>query len=67
MSNVLLVIFKHAVFALRYWFRLFNMEDKAIQMPPVKERKGNFLSFYPNRKCKGLIQSATKFETPFFC
>src|SRR6266496_4718484 len=26
--------FKHAVFALRYWFRLFDMEDKAIQMPP---------------------------------
>lgn len=31
--------FKHAVFALRYWFRLFNMEDKAIQMPPIKKEK----------------------------
>jgi len=31
--------FKHAVFALRYWFRLFNMEEKAIQMPPIKKEK----------------------------
>jgi integrase/recombinase XerD len=31
--------FKHAVFALRYWFRLFDMEDKAIQMPPIKKEK----------------------------
>lgn len=31
--------FKHAVFALRYWFRLFGMEDKAIQMPPIKKEK----------------------------
>ncbi len=34
-----LTYFKHAVFALRYWFRLFDMEDKAIQMPPVKKEK----------------------------
>ena len=34
-----LTYFKHAVFALRYWFRLFDMEDKAIQMPPVKKQK----------------------------
>lgn len=31
--------FKHAVFALRYWFRLFGMEDKAIQMPSIKKEK----------------------------
>jgi len=29
--------FKHAVFGLRFWFRMFNMEDKAISMPPVKK------------------------------
>ena len=32
-----LTYFKHAVFALRYWFRLFDMEDKAIQMPAIKK------------------------------
>jgi integrase/recombinase XerD len=30
--------FKHAVYGLRYWFRLFNMEDKAVLMPPIKKR-----------------------------
>ena len=34
-----LTYFKHAVFGLRYWFRLFDMEDKAIQMPPIKKEK----------------------------
>ncbi len=34
-----LTYFKHAVFASRYWFRLFDMEEKAIQIPPVKNGK----------------------------
>jgi integrase/recombinase XerD len=34
-----LTYFKHAVFALRYWFRLFDMEESAIQMPPIKKEK----------------------------
>src|SRR6266508_5685722 len=34
-----LTYFKHAVFALRYWFRLFVMEDEAIQMPSIKTDK----------------------------
>ena len=36
-QNCSITYFKHAVFALRYWFRLFDMEDKAIQMPPIKK------------------------------
>jgi site-specific recombinase XerD len=31
--------FKHFVFALKYWFRLYNMEEKAIKMPPIKKEK----------------------------
>ena len=34
-----LTYFKHAVFGLRYWFRLFGMEDKALRVPPVKKEK----------------------------
>ncbi len=30
--------FKQAVFGLRHWFRLFGMEEKAIQMPSIKKR-----------------------------
>jgi integrase/recombinase XerD len=29
--------FKQAVFGLRHWFRLFGMEEKAIQMPSIKK------------------------------
>jgi len=38
-ENCSITYFKHAVFALRYWFRLHDMEEKAIQMPPVKKDK----------------------------
>ena len=38
-ENCSLTYFKHAVFAMRYWFRLFDMEDKAIQMPAIKKEK----------------------------
>jgi hypothetical protein len=38
-QNCSLTYFKHAVFAPRYWFRLYDMEEKAIQMPPVKKKK----------------------------
>lgn len=29
--------FKQAVYGLRHWFRLFGMEEKAIQMPSIKK------------------------------
>lgn len=31
--------FKQTVFGLRYWFRLFGLEHKALQMPVIKEDK----------------------------
>lgn len=31
--------FKQAVFGLRHWFRLFDMEEKAIQMPSIKKEE----------------------------
>jgi len=31
--------FKHAVYALRHWFRVFNMEEKAIAMPSIKKEE----------------------------
>ena len=31
--------FKHAVYGLRYWFRLFGMEEKAIAMPVIKQEQ----------------------------
>lgn len=31
--------FKHCVYALRHWFRLFNMEEQAIRMPSIKKEE----------------------------
>lgn len=31
--------FKQAVYGLRHWFRLFGMEEKAIQMPSIKKKE----------------------------
>lgn len=48
--------FKHAVFALRYWFRLFGMEDKAIQMPPIKKEK-KLPVVLSRQECKELFKA----------
>lgn len=29
--------FKHAIYGMRYWFRLFGMEGHALKMPPIKK------------------------------
>ena len=31
--------FKHTVYGLRYFFRLFEREDRAISLPPIKRSK----------------------------
>lgn len=53
--------FKHAVFGLRYWFRLFGMEDKAIAMPSIKkeERLPVVLS---KQECKELFKAPRSFK-----
>lgn len=38
-DNLSISFFKQTVFGLRYWFRLFGMEDKALQMPVIKKTK----------------------------
>lgn len=48
--------FKHAVFALRYWFRLFDMEDKAIRMPPIKKEK-KLPVVLSKQECKELFKA----------
>lgn len=38
-DNFSISFFKQTVFGLRYWFRLFDMNDKALQMPVIKKQK----------------------------
>lgn len=59
-----LTYFKHAVFALRYWFRLFDMEDKAIQMPPIKKEK-KLPVVLSRQECKELFKSPVNLKHRF--
>lgn len=36
-DNLSISFFKQTVFGLRYWFRLFEMDDRALQMPVIKK------------------------------
>jgi integrase/recombinase XerD len=56
--------FKHAVYALRYWFRLFDMEDKAIQMPPIKRDKKLPVVLY-KEECKELFKAPRSLKHRF--
>jgi integrase/recombinase XerD len=59
-----LTYFKHAVFALRYWFRLFGMEDKAIQRPQVKKEK-KLPVVLSKQECKELFKAPRSLKHRF--
>lgn len=59
-----LTYFKHAVFGLRYWFRLFGMEEKAIQMPPVKKEK-KLPVVLSKQECKELFKAPRSLKHRF--
>jgi len=48
--------FKQAVFGLRYWFRLFGMEDKAIAMPSIKKEE-KLPVVLSKQECKELFKA----------
>ena len=63
-ENCSLTYFKHAVFALRYWFRLHDMEEKAIQMPPVKKDK-KLPVVLSKQECKELFKAPRSLKHRF--
>ncbi len=63
-ENCSLTYFKHAVFALRYWFRLQGMEEKAIQMPPVKKEK-KLPVVLSKQECKELFKAPRSLKHRF--
>ena len=48
--------FKQAVFGLRYWFRLFGMEDKAIAMPSIRKEE-KLPVVLSKQECKELFKA----------
>lgn len=48
--------FKQAVYGLRHWFRLFGMEEKAIQMPSIKKAE-KLPTVLSQKECKELFKA----------
>jgi site-specific recombinase XerD len=48
--------FKHAVFALRFWFRIFGMEDAAIKLPSIKKNQ-TLPVVLSKQECKQLFKA----------
>ena len=56
--------FKQTVFGLRYWFRLFGMEDKALEMPRIK-KKFTLPTVLSKEECKELFKAPRSFKHRF--
>ncbi len=55
-ENQSLSYFKQAVYGLRHWFRLFGMEEKAIQMPSIKKEE-KLPVVLSKQECKELFKA----------
>ncbi len=53
--------FKHAVFALRFWFRIFGMEDAAIKLPSIKKNQ-TLPVVLSKQECKQLFKAPPSFK-----
>lgn len=56
--------FKQTVFGLRYWFRLFDLEEKALQMPVIKHDK-TLPCVLSKEECRELFKASRSFKHRF--
>ncbi len=56
--------FKQAVYGLRHWFRLFDMEEKAIQMPSIKKEE-KLPIVLSKQECKDLFKAPNLLKHKF--
>lgn len=56
--------FKQTVFGLRYWFRLFGMNDKALQMPVIKKTE-TLPVVLSQQECKALFKAPRSLKHRF--
>lgn len=60
-ENQSMSYFKQAVYGLRHWFRLFGMEEKAIQMPSIKKEE-TLPVVMSKQECKDLFKAPRWFK-----
>lgn len=63
-DNFSISFFKQTVFGLRYWFRLFDMNDKALQMPVIKKQK-TLPTVLSKEECKLLFSAPRSLKHKF--
>lgn len=56
--------FKQAVFGLRHWFRIFDMEEKAIQMPSIKKEE-TLPTVLSQQECRELFKAPLQLKHRF--
>lgn len=63
-ENLSVSYFKQAVYGLRHWFRLFDMEEKAIAMPSIK-KESTLPVVLSKQECKELFKAPRLFKHRF--
>lgn len=63
-DNLSISFFKQTVFGLRYWFRLFDMENSALQMPVIKKEK-TLPTVLSKEECKELFAAPRSLKHRF--
>jgi len=63
-DNLSISFFKQTVFGLRYWFRLFGMEETALLMPVIKDNK-TLPVVLSKEECKILFKASRSFKHRF--
>lgn len=56
--------FKQAVYGLRHWFRLFGMEEKAIQMPSIK-KSDKLPAVLSREECRAIFKAPPSLKHRF--
>lgn len=56
--------FKHTIYGLRHWFRLFGLEEKALLMPSIK-KSDTLPTVLSKEECKSLFKAPRNFKHRF--
>jgi len=63
-DNLSISFFKHTVFALRFWFRLFDMDAQALQLPVIKKTE-TLPTVLSKQECKAIFAAPRSLKHRF--